>query len=135
MINIDNADMKIGIHVTWHLSLVYHLIMEGEDVAERFVPGFLSAHDKHQNEEHLHEVLSNANTYSTSTCSQWEIFGRIVPKDEVIFICQVLILYIVIIACIVNLSLLNGDSNLWTALLSSSLGIMLPPPTLSRRRR
>lgn len=62
----------------------------------------------------------------------WYLFGRILPKNEVIFICQVVILYVVIVTCIANLSLKNGDSNLWTALLSSSLGIMLPQPTISR---
>lgn len=67
--------------------------------------------------------------------SEWNLFGRTLPKNEVIFICQVVILYIVILTCIVNLSLKNGDSNLWTALLSSSLGIMLPQPTISKRRQ
>ena len=49
-------------------------------------------------------------------------------KAEMIVACQIVILYVVIIACILNLSFHNGDSNLWTALLSSSLGLMLPGP-------
>lgn len=65
----------------------------------------------------------------------WAFFGSMVPKNEVIFICQVLILYVVIVTCIINLSLKNGDSNLWVALLSSSLGIMLPQPTLSQSEK
>lgn len=64
----------------------------------------------------------------------WCLFGQMLPKNEVIFICQVVILYIVILTCIVNLSMRNGDSNLWTALLSSSLGVMLPHPTISKRK-
>jgi len=67
--------------------------------------------------------------------SEWHLFGAILPKTEVIFICQVVVLYIVILTCIVNLSLKNGDSNLWTALLSSSLGIMLPQPTLTSKKK
>jgi len=67
--------------------------------------------------------------------SEWYLFGAAVPKTEVIFICQVVVLYIVILTCIVNLSLKNGDSNLWTALLSSSLGIMLPQPTLTSKKK
>ena len=66
--------------------------------------------------------------------SSWHLFGRIVPKNELIFLSQVFILYIVIISCIVNLSLSIGESNMRTALLSSSLGIMLPPPTLSKKK-
>ena len=67
--------------------------------------------------------------------SHWHLFGRIVPKNELIFLSQVFILYIVIISCIVNLSLNIGESNMWTALLSSSLGIMLPQPTLSKKNK
>lgn len=70
-----------------------------------------------------------------SSSGNWTIFGDVVPKNEVIFICQVVILYIVIVTCIINLSMKNGDSNLWVALLSSSLGIMLPQPSLSQSQK
>ena len=112
--------------------------MEGADVSEEFIPEVIVSDVKNENASHdLHDAIisSNADISSTrSSGSQWKIFGRTIPKNEVIFICQVVILYIVILTCIVNLSLGNGDSNLWTALLSSSMGIMLPAPTLSKRR-
>ena len=60
----------------------------------------------------------------------WTIFGRDIPKAEIVFFCQVIILYTVIIVSIYNLTAENGDSNLWTALLSSSLGYLLPNPSL-----
>lgn len=66
---------------------------------------------------------------STST-PQWPLFGKHVPRSEISFFAQVIIVYIVIITSIVNLSLHNGDSNLWTALLSSGLGYLLPSPKL-----
>ena len=89
-------------------------------------------HNEEEEEEEEEEEKEKENlTYKNS---QWYLFGQILPKNEVIFICQVVILYIVILTCIVNLSLKNGDSNLWTALLSSSLGIMLPQPTLSKKK-
>ena len=66
--------------------------------------------------------------------SNWKLFGKFVPRNEIVFICQVVILYIVILTCIVNLSIGNGDSNLWTALLSSSLGLMLPAPSFSKSK-
>ena len=50
--------------------------------------------------------------------------------NEISFIVQVLIIFIVVIASIVNLSLQNGDSNLWTALLSCFVGYVLPNPKL-----
>lgn len=94
----------------------------------------LASTDTLDNDIHESTLGSVSNVSHTSSVKQWRLFGKTVPKNEVIFICQVVILYIVIITCIINLSLRNGDSNLWTALLSSSMGIMLPAPTLSKRR-
>jgi len=90
--------------------------------------------DSLDNDTYKNTPASHDNISHTDSVRQWKLFGKTIPKNEVIFICQVVILYIVIITCIINLSLGNGDSNLWTALLSSSMGIMLPAPTLSRRR-
>lgn len=55
------------------------------------------------------------------------------PKPEVCFFSQIIVLYIVIIACIINLSLGNGNAQLWTALLGSSLGYLLPNPSSKRK--
>lgn len=60
----------------------------------------------------------------------WECFGKKIPKTEIVYLSQVIIIYMVIITCILNLSLKNGDSNLWTALLSSSIGYILPAPKI-----
>ena len=60
----------------------------------------------------------------------WRVFGRAVPRSQIVFLTQVVIVYIVIVACIVNLSTHNGSTELWTALLSSSLGYLLPAPQL-----
>ena len=62
----------------------------------------------------------------------WHIFGRECPKEEIVFLCQVIILYTVIVVSIYNLTVGHGDSTLWTALLSSSLGYLLPNPSLKR---
>jgi hypothetical protein len=50
---------------------------------------------------------------------------------EVLFYVQAAVLIIVVLACIINLSLVNGDQSSWTALLSASLGILVPQPTIS----
>lgn len=63
----------------------------------------------------------------------WSVFGRRLPDKEVVFFTQVILLYIIIITCIVNLSLGSGDSNLWTCLLSSCLGYLLPNPRLESK--
>ena len=62
----------------------------------------------------------------------WHIFGRECPKEEIVFLCQVIILYTVIVVSIYNLTVAHDDSMLWTALLSSSLGYLLPNPSLKR---
>ena len=62
----------------------------------------------------------------------WHIFGRECPTEEIVFLCQVIILYTVIVVSIYNLTVAHDDSTLWTALLSSSLGYLLPNPSLKR---
>ena len=63
----------------------------------------------------------------------WRLFGTNVTRSEVVYISQVILIYIIVITCIVNLSIKVGDSNLWTALLSSCLGYLLPNPTLKKK--
>ena len=60
----------------------------------------------------------------------WHIFGTECPKEEIVFFCQVL--YTVIVVSICNLTVGHDDSTLWTALLSSSLGYLLPNPSMKR---
>ena len=66
------------------------------------------------------------------TTDGWHIFSRECPKEEIVFLCQVIILYTVIVVSIYNLTVAHDDSTLWTALLSSSLGYLLPNPSLKR---
>ena len=65
----------------------------------------------------------------------WKIFGGSVPKAEIQYLGQIIIIYIVIITCIFNLSINseNKDNGVWTALLSSCLGYMLPNPSMNNR--
>jgi hypothetical protein len=69
-----------------------------------------------------------------SSNRSWPLFGQRLPKSEVVFFMQVILIYIVVITSILNLTLYKDQSGkLWTALLSSSLGYLLPNPTLKRR--
>lgn len=62
----------------------------------------------------------------------WSLFGRRVPKREIVFFCQVILIYIVVITCIINLTIgTDNKSQLWTALLSACLGYLLPNPSLN----
>ena len=64
--------------------------------------------------------------------SNWNEFGKKIPKEEFTFIAQVVLIYIVCITYIINLSIGNGNSNLWTSLLSGSSGYILPSPKLHK---
>lgn len=71
-----------------------------------------------------------AQSPSVSNDIHWTLFGHKLPKSEAVFAAQVILIYIVVISGIINLSLQNGDTNLWTALLSLALGSVLPNPSL-----
>ena len=60
----------------------------------------------------------------------WKFFGYKVPKPEIIFFSQVVIIYIVVITSLINVAIANGDTTVWISLLCSCLGYMLPNPSL-----
>ena len=68
---------------------------------------------------------------SEEDSSPWHTFGTVCPKEKIVFLCQVLILYTVILINIYNLTTGLENSNPSTALMSTSLGYLLPNPTLS----
>ena len=74
-------------------------------------------------------------TSNDSREESWKVFGRNVPKTEIQYLSQVIIIYIVVITSIFNLSINTGkDNSVWTALLSSCLGYMLPNPSIKKHR-
>jgi len=50
----------------------------------------------------------------------------------VAYFSQVLAIFVVIVACIINLSLGDDKSELWSSLLSGALGYLLPNPKLGK---
>ena len=69
---------------------------------------------------------------SEEDSSSWHLFDTVCPKEKIVFLCQVLILYMVILINVYNLTTGHDNCNLWTALMSSALGYLLPNPTLRR---
>lgn len=65
---------------------------------------------------------------------EWRLFGSRVPKAEIVYICQIVIVFVIIVTSIANLSMQNGNSELWISLLCSAIGYALPSPTLSDGR-
>ncbi len=69
-----------------------------------------------------------------SSSVPWKVCGSGVPKSELVFFSQVVILCVVVCMCLFNLTTGRGDSNLWSALLSGSLRYLLPNPTIKLQR-
>ena len=66
--------------------------------------------------------------------SEWTLFGSKCSRTALVFICQVIILYISIITCFVNLTACNGPNELWITVLSLSLGTILPSPKVRKTK-
>ena len=64
----------------------------------------------------------------------WCCSGHDIPKAQLVFFCQVILVYIVVIVCIVNLTIGVNDNQIWIILLSSSLGYLLPSPSVKNER-
>ena len=62
----------------------------------------------------------------------WVFFGEKVPRSQVLFIVQVLIIFIVVLCSVIKLCISTKceEVTVWVALLSSSIGYMLPSPHL-----
>ena len=66
--------------------------------------------------------------------SEWTLFGSKFSRTALVFLCQVIILYISIITCFVNLTIRNGPNELWITVLSLSLGTILPSPKVRKSK-
>lgn len=71
-----------------------------------------------------------SNIPSENSRITWTFLGEDIPKAEVQYLCQVLITFVVIVTCLVNMSLSHGHSETWVSFLGYSLGTLLPPPKL-----
>ena len=74
---------------------------------------------------------------STSTASgeKWNVLGSRLPKSEIVYFCQMIVVYAIITTSIVNLSIQSDKAELWISLLSSSIGYVLPSPQLDSKTR
>ena len=70
---------------------------------------------------------------SNASSRQWVFCGDEIPKDEIVFLAQVVAIYIVLITSVVSLLSERGEVHIWTGLLGSCIGYLLPNPTLRQR--
>ncbi len=53
-------------------------------------------------------------------------------SNELVYLSQMLFVFIVILTSLYNLTTKTGDDSLWTALLTSCLGYILPNPKINK---
>jgi len=58
-----------------------------------------------------------------------------VPKRKVIFVCQLIATFVIVIVALVNLSLNNHNKELWATLVGAGFGYLVPSPTIRRRQQ
>jgi hypothetical protein len=75
---------------------------------------------------------ANSDRLTRQESIAWTLFGEDVPRAEVQYLCQVIITFIVIVTCLVNMSISNGHTETWVSFLGYSLGTLLPPPKLKQ---
>ena len=55
---------------------------------------------------------------------------NVCKADLILFTVQVTVILVVVIASLINLTYQKGDQNLWTVVLTSSLGYIMPNPKI-----
>ena len=65
---------------------------------------------------------------------RWKFCGSKFPKEEIIYFCQVLMVYIVMITSIVNLCISDTNTCTWSSLVSGNFGNQLPNPPISKKK-
>ena len=60
----------------------------------------------------------------------WKCCGDKIPKNEIVYLLQIIILYTIILVCMFNLSYKKENKDIWIALLSYCLGCLLPSPVI-----
>ncbi len=82
------------------------------------------------------EQASQTTSINTATTDS---FGKLCIKRKAFsreaFYAQAILIYIIAIACIVNLSIGTEHSHVWVSLLSRSLGFILPTPKVRSQKK
>jgi len=74
----------------------------------------------------------DSNSISSSNRSRWTMCGKIVARSQIVFLVQIILIYIVCITSLIQLTR-DKDKELWIALLASCLGYLLPSPKLNKK--
>jgi hypothetical protein len=62
----------------------------------------------------------------------WKLCCTKAPKDEVVYCCQLIAAFLVIIVGLLNVTFTDNNTGLWSTLISGALGYLLPSPRIRR---
>ena len=68
----------------------------------------------------------------TSSETKWTVLGKKLPKSEIVYFTQIVVLFTVIAISLYNLTSNTESRELWISLMSSSLGYILPSPKIKK---
>jgi len=67
--------------------------------------------------------------------TRWSTLCGRIEKTQVIYFSQMIIVFTVIVACIVNLSIIDSPSTPWATILSGTVGYILPAPKIRKNKK
>ena len=70
---------------------------------------------------------------TTPESSQWRCFSESILSSHVVYLSQVVLVYMLVITALVNLTLGNGDSKYWLSVVSAGVAYLLPNPKLQKQ--
>lgn len=74
--------------------------------------------------------MTDVEREDSHSSERWQWMGKKLPKSEIVYFCQMTVVFIIITTAIANLSLGTGSSELWLTLLSSAAAYVLPAPSM-----
>ena len=80
--------------------------------------------------ENMVDSSADSVTHHSRSSTFWSIFGYRVPRSEIVFFCQMILIYAVVGVSLFNLTHGHGPDHLWVVLLGSCLGYVLPNPSI-----
>lgn len=84
----------------------------------------------------MHAASGSRTTVDTSVESTRTCKKKCCDKHPAYYICQIVGIFLVIIVCAINLTISReGKLELWAALMSVSLGYLLPQPKLRKKHK
>ena len=78
---------------------------------------------------------SSAHTELNSLSSERRLYQERIAQNKITFAFQIIAVYGIILAAVINLTVQHPDKELWLVLLSSSIGFILPNPGLKYKKR